>query len=331
MAEPGTAASEPRARTPRRWRWGAVIGLGVLVLMVVACVGSLPWTLARGADGVPRYNAGETRAGRLPPLWLTFTPDQARRAGDLTDPAMARTVLGTDVLGRSLAVRMLLGGAISLGVGLAAAGVAVVVGTLVGVISGYAGGRIDAVLMRCVDVLFGLPYVLVVVLLAVAGDAIVAAASPGEGLRTLLDLAVLLAAIGGTNWLSMARVIRGEILSLKSRAFIDAARTIGVGPARLLLRHLLPNLAGPILVYAMLAVPQAMLQEAFLSFLGIGVKPPLPSWGRLAAEGLSEINPYQSNWWLLVFPCAALAGTLLALNLAGEALRERLDPKAARA
>ncbi|GJQ30829.1 MAG: hypothetical protein HBSAPP03_27130 [Phycisphaerae bacterium] len=329
--------------------------------MLAACLGSLPWTLTR-VDGVPRYNAGDTAAGRLPPRWITPTADQARRA-ELT--GLGGTWLGTDALGRSLAVRMLLGGTISLAVGLAAAALAVVIGTLVGVTAGYLGGRTDALLMRLVDVLFGLPYVLVVVLFAVAGDALVAeyasreraravwvrehardgldpetlhapalAALPprpiGEGTRTALDLGVMLLAIGGTGWLSMARVIRGEVLSLKNHPFIEAARSIGVPPGRLLARHLLPNLAGTIVVYATLTVPQAMLQEAFLSFLGIGVKPPLPSWGRLAAEGLGEINPYQSNWWLLAAPCAALAVTLLALNLVGEGLREHLDPRSRR-
>lgn len=352
-------AGPEASRRPRRAT--ALVGLGVLIVMIAACVGSLPWTLARVNGDVPRYNAGDTAAGRLPPRWVTPTTAQAERMESL-DPATTRTWLGTDILGRSVLVRLVVGGAISLGVGLAAAAVAVVVGTLYGALAGYAGGRTDAVMMRIVDVFYGLPYVLVVVLFAVAGDALISeyvsregaraawvrehttpdadqaalrdaaltALTPrtlGAGTRTTLDLAVLFMAIGGTGWLTMARVIRGEVLSLKARPFIEAARAIGVGPARLFTRHLLPNLSGPIIVYATLTVPQAMLQEAFLSFLGIGVKPPLPSWGRLAAEGLGEINPYQSNWWLLVFPCAALAGTLLALNFVGEALRERMDPK----
>ncbi len=355
QGDAGRGASR-RARRP-----AALVGLGVLVLMIAACVGTLPWTLARVNGDVPRYNAGDTAAGRLPPRWVSPTAAQAERMEAL-DPAAGRTWLGTDILGRSLLVRLLVGGAISLGVGLAAAAVAVVVGTLYGALAGYAGGRVDAAMMRVVDVFYGLPYVLVVVLLAVAGDALIgeyvsregaraawvrehatagadvavlrdgalAALPPrtlSAGTRTALDLGVLLLAIGGTGWLTMARVIRGEVLSLKARPFVEAARAIGVGPARLFARHLLPNLVGTIIVYATLTVPQAMLQEAFLSFLGIGVKPPLPSWGRLAAEGLGEINPYQSNWWLLVFPCAALAGTLLALNFVGEALRERMDPK----
>jgi len=151
-----------------------------------------------------------------------------------------------------------------------------------------------------------------------------------EGKRRLFDVVVLLCAIGGVSWLTMARVIRGQVLSLKKLPFVEAARAIGVGPGGIFLRHLLPNLMGPIIVYTTLTVPQAILQESFLSFLGIGVKPPLPSWGNLAADGLSELNPYESNWWLLLFPCLRLGTTLLALNFVGEGLREAFDPKRSR-
>jgi oligopeptide transport system permease protein len=143
-------------------------------------------------------------------------------------------------------------------------------------------------------------------------------------------MATLLIAIGGVSWLTMARVIRGQVLSLKQQPFIEAARALGLSTPRIFFRHLLPNLVGPIIVYATLTVPQAILQESFLSFLGIGVKPPLPSWGNLAAEGLVELNPYQSNWWLLLFPCLLLAITLLSLNFLGEGLRDALDPKRSR-
>jgi oligopeptide transport system permease protein len=330
---------------------GGLILSGVLFL---ACVCTLPWTLARSeGEGVPRYNVGIVEDARLPPWWAG-AQGEARAKGYW---------LGSDALGRSLLVRMLVGGAISLGVGFAATVIAVVVGTVYGAVAGLAGGRIDALMMRIVDVLYGLPYVLVVVLLAVAGESLVDeyasreraraawveahAGSVSEeelheqaqrelptrvlaqGTRSALDMVVLLAAIGGVSWLTLARVVRGEVQSLKGRPFIEAARVIGVSPMRLLCRHLLPNLVGPVVVYAALAVPQAMLQEAFLSFLGIGVKPPLPSWGRLAAEGLGEINPYQSHWWLLVFPCAALSVTLVALHFVGEAVREAVDPNRA--
>jgi ABC-type dipeptide/oligopeptide/nickel transport system permease subunit len=148
--------------------------------------------------------------------------------------------------------------------------------------------------------------------------------------RTVYGLVVLLVAIGGVSWLTMARVIRGQVLSLRSQPFVEAARAMGVSTTGIFVRHLLPNLVGPIVVYAALTVPQAILQESFLSFLGIGVKAPMPSWGNLAAEGLGEINPLnlgQSHWWLLVFPCVLLGGTLVALNFVGEALREAVDPR----
>lgn len=143
----------------------------------------------------------------------------------------------------------------------------------------------------------------------------------------VVNLVTLLVAIGGVSWLTMARVIRGQVLSLKAQPFMEAARAIGVPVRRQFLRHLLPNLVGPIMVYATLMVPQAILQESFLSFLGIGVRPPLPSWGNLAADALGELNQVRSHWWLLVFPCVLLGVTLLSLNFVGEAVREALDPR----
>ncbi len=168
---------------------------------------------------------------------------------------------------------------------------------------------------------------------AVLQGAALAARPPRElrdSTRLLLDVGTLLLAIGGVSWLTMARVIRGQVLSLKHQQFVEAARATGASASRIFLRHLLPNLVGPIIVYATLTVPQAILQESFLSFLGIGVKPPLPSWGNLAAEGLGELNGYRSNWWLLLFPCVLLGVTLLALNFVGEGLREAFDPKRSR-
>jgi len=148
-----------------------------------------------------------------------------------------------------------------------------------------------------------------------------------EGWRIAVNLGTLLLAIGGVSWLTMARVVRGQVLSLKAQPFMEAARAIGVPVTGQFSRHLLPNLVGPIVVYATLTVPQAILQESFLSFLGIGVKPPLPSWGNLAADGLTELNTVRSHWWMLVFPCLLLATTLLSLNFLGESLRDKLDPK----
>ena len=353
--------------------------------MFFACVLTLPYTFGRvreaGGAAVPRFNAGSPSLSRMPPAFLARDADQTARARDSTE----RWLLGTDALGRSLLLRLLAGGGVSLTIGVLATALSVSIGTLYGALSGYAGGRVDALLMRIVDVLYGLPYVLLVVLLAVASDAVVSeyvsrhkertgivlaearetlraqgkpadavaardllasdaelrerleaeamrVAPPrliAEGTRTFLDLSTLLFAIGGVSWLTMARVVRGQVLSLRNQPFVEAARALGLSPWRIFARHVLPNLSGTIIVYATLTVPQAILQESFLSFLGIGVRPPLPSWGNLAAEGLGEINPYQSDWWLLVFPCLALAATLLSLNFVGEWLRERFDPKRA--
>ncbi len=307
----------------------------------------------------------------------------AKPSADAVERNQPTYWLGTDLFGRSLLVRVLVGGGISLGIGIAAAAISVFIGTLWGAIAGWVGGRVDEVMMRIVDVLYGLPYILLVVLLAVAGDALlneyVNRERAREGYvreqaalkltqlgqddnrdavsdflkknreqqekwneearltyperewspekRTIYDLVILLVAIGGVSWLTMARVVRGQVLSLKGQPFMEAAKAIGVPWHGVFLRHLLPNLTGPIIVYATLTVPQAILQESFLSFLGIGVKPPLPSWGNLASEGLSELNLVDSKWWLLLFPCLLLAITLLALNFVGEGLREALDPK----
>jgi oligopeptide transport system permease protein len=371
-APPEPQATIPAIMAPRIERdnpltrsFAGMAGAAFLILMFAACVLTLPWTLG-DADGVPRYNEGSTRAGRLPPMWwgpdteqqlilnslvpleqveqiaaelnedpIEIVTQTTGRAADRLRALWPGWLLGTDVLGRSLWVRVLAGGGISLGVGIAAALLSVFIGTVYGAISGYVGGKVDGVMMRIVDILYGLPYILLVVLLAVAVDGFLDQ-QVANGLvlsdseRTSLDLLTLLVAIGGVSWLTMARVIRGQVLSLKNQPFVEAARASGAGVPRIFLQHLLPNLLGPIIVYATLTVPQAMLQESFLSFLGIGVQPPLPSWGNLAADGLSEINTYKSHWWLLLFPCLLLGITLLALNFVGEGLREAFDPRRAR-
>ncbi|MDH3584289.1 MAG: ABC transporter permease, partial [Phycisphaerae bacterium] len=212
--------------------------------------------------------------------------------------------------------------------GLAAAAIAVCIGTTWGMVSGYAGGRVDAVMMRIVDVLYGLPYILLVVLLSVALEPAMVKAL---GQPLLANIVTLLIAIGAVSWLTLARVVRGQVLSIKAQPFVEAARATGLPPARILLRHILPNLIGPIIVYTTLTVPQAILQESFLSFLGIGVQAPLPSWGNLAADGLSELNTVKSHPWLLAFPCTLLGVTLLALNFMGDGLRDYYDPRTLKA
>jgi ABC-type dipeptide/oligopeptide/nickel transport system permease subunit len=299
----------------RRMGW---IGGAVLALIALACVGSLPLTLARVApDGDGGLAWGPRR----------FEAQDLDRA--LQPPSCVHP-FGTDRLGRDLLARCLAGGAVSLGVGLVAAAIAVMIGTLYGAAAGSAGGRTDALMMRAVDVLYGLPSILLVVLLAVAADGLIEQ-SPDRGSierhRGAVNIVTLFVAIGGVSWLTMARVIRGQVLSLRERPFMEAATAIGASPARRFAVHLLPNLVGPIVVYATLTVPAAILSESFLSFLGIGIREPLPSWGNLAADGLGELNTVRIRWWLLVWPCLLIAITLVALNFLGEALRESLDPR----
>lgn len=319
-------ATDPVTAPPMRrslTRPSVVVSACLLGAVALACLGSLPWTLGWFGDGAPPYRAQNLAAAHAPPVWAPGAPDDA--------PAYA---LGADGLGRSLFVRCLAGGGVSLTIGLAAALLSVGIGTLWGCVAAYAGGRIDAVMMRIVDVLYGLPYILLVVLLAVAVDAIVdrAAASGAPlseaGLKAV-NVVTLLVAIGGVSWLTMARVVRAQALSLKQQPFMEASRAIGAPMRRQILRHLLPNLVGVIIVYATLTAPQAVLQESFLSFLGIGVQAPLPSWGNLASEGLVELNTVRPRWWLLLFPSLLLAVTLVAFNILGEGLREALDPRRA--
>jgi oligopeptide transport system permease protein len=331
----------------RRWRPLELAGAGILALIVLPCLLSLPYTLGRDSrqprDSASiqsrRFEAQALDVALLPPSWAHHRSDERQR---LEDAAKTRSthptfVFGTDRLGRDLFIRCLAGGGISLAIGIAAGLLAVVIGTMWGALAGYFGGRTDAILMRIVDILYGLPYILLVVLLAVAVEGMSerahAAAQPGIMQRAMIrhpqaiNVVTMLIAIGGVSWLTMARVVRGQVLSLKARPFMEACRAIGVPLHRQFLRHLLPNLLAPIIVYATLTVPTAILSESFLSFLGIGVKEPLPSWGNLAADGLSELNIVRARWWLLLFPCSLIALTLLALNFLGEGLRERFDPR----
>ncbi len=326
-------------RTPVAGKWSIRIGAAVLIIMIVACFGAAPWTLSRvSRDGAVdaasprRYEAANLDHALAPPFWIN-APGPATAADD-TPP---RYLLGADRLGRSVLVRCLTGGMVSMVIGASAALLAVGLGVLYGATAGAAGGRIDGFMMRIVDVLYGLPAMLLVVLLAVAADGVIERLAPaaeqagvqlrGPGIQQVLNVALLVVAIGGLSWLTMARVIRGQVLSLMRRPFMEASRAIGVPRRRQFRRHLLPNLIGPIVVYATLTAPAAILSESFLSFLGIGVREPLPSWGGLAADGLNELNTVKSRWWLLVFPCALIALTLLALNMVGEGLRDRWDPR----
>jgi len=305
----------------------------VLAFVLLACVATLPWSMGSVKSGetrLARYEASTLSLNLLPPAWQSLSDAEAARieAARAAGHYVPGRVLGTDRLGRDVFARLLAGGSVSLLVGLSAAAIAVLVGTLYGSVAGAAGGRIDAMLMRFVDILFGLPSILLVVLLAVAVDGVIErrGADLSATARQAINIATLLVAIGGVSWLTMARVIRGQVLSLRAKPFMEACRAIGVGAPRQFTAHLLPNLVGPIAVYAALAVPAAILSESFLSFLGIGVREPLPSWGNIAADGLGELNTVDSRWWLLVAPCLSIALTLVSLNFLGDELRERFDP-----
>jgi len=221
----------------------------------------------------------------------------------------SRHWLGTDILGRDLFTRLLHGGQVSLLVGLCATAVSLLIGVPYGMISGYRGGKIDALMMRIVDILYTLPYtILVIILMVVFG-------------RNFL---LLFAAIGAVEWLTMARIIRGDVLAVKEQPFIKAAIVLGFSRTRIVFRHILPNVLGTIVVYTTLTIPKVMLLEAFLSFLGLGVQPPMSSWGLLIRDGAEVM---ESHPWLLVFPGIIFSATLFALNRLGDGLRDALDPR----
>ena len=243
---------------------------------------------------------------------------------------------GYDVLGRNLLWRCLFGGVLSLGIGIAAAVISVIIGTTWGMVAGWYGGKVDNLLMRIVDVLYGLPYILLIILFKIAFESKLAENFKWLAVRInipeerIANIVILFAAIGGISWLTMARVIRGQVLSLKSMPFIEASRAIGLPTVRIFTKHLIPNLAGPIIVYATLTVPQAILQESFLSFIGLGIQAPMPTWGSLAGESVKAINTVESFWWMVAFPSGFLAITLLCLNFIGDGMRDALDPRTKR-
>jgi oligopeptide transport system permease protein len=303
------AQQTDRARSESVWAYAlrsgrVVVGGGVLLVILLLCLATLPWTLG-GETGL--YAAQDADAVRQPPRG--------------TSPV---AWFGYDTLGRSVLARCLLGGTISLAVGIAAATISVILGVSVGLIAGYRGGWVDSALMRTVDVLYGLPYILLVILFKIAFEPRLAALF---GSNQAANLVVLFTAIGLVSWLTMARVVRGQVLSLRGQPFIEACRAMGIPSTRIFARHILPNLIGPITVYATLTVPQAILQESFLSFLGVGVNLPLPTWGNMAAEAVQGLSPVKIYWWMLLFPCILLVVTLLSLNFMGDGLRDIFDPK----
>jgi oligopeptide transport system permease protein len=228
-----------------------------------------------------------------------------------TPPSWAHW-LGTDTLGRDMFSRILYGGRISLMVGVVATFVALVIGVSYGAIAGFAGGKTDAVMMRIVDIMYALPFAIFVILLMVLFGK---------------NIVLLFVAIGAVEWLTMARIVRGQAMSIKHMEFIEAARALGYGRRRIIFRHVIPNLLGPIIVYTTLTIPAVMLLEAFLSFLGLGVQPPMSSWGVLIKDGADKMEEF---WWLLVFPGTVFSLTLFSLNFLGDGLRDALDVRASK-
>ena len=241
--------------------------------------------------------------------------------GDWAIPSLC----GTDELGRDVLARIFWGARVSLVVGFVATLVSLVIGVSYGATAGYFGGKVDQVMMRLVDVGYSIPFIFIVIfLLTFLKEESVAASLSAVGVD---EITVFYFVIGAFVWLTMARVVRGQVLSLKHEQFVDAARTIGASQTRIIFRHLVPNVLGIVIVYLTLTIPAVMLTEAFLSFLGLGVSPPDVSWGLLVNDGIQAITPIQSQWWLVVFPGSTLALTLLALNFLGDGLRDALDPR----
>ena len=258
----------------------AVTGGIVLVVMVVLVL-LTPWIAPYG------YEAQNLDLGATPPS--------------------AAHWLGTDIFGRDLLTQILYGGRISLAVGYIATAVALVIGVTWGAVAGYVGGRVDSMMMRFVDILYALPFMIFIILLMVVFG------------RNIL---LLFLAIGAVEWLTMARIMRTQVQSLRQQGFVEAAVSLGLAPAAIIFRHIIPNAIGPIIVYTTLTIPSVMLLEAFLSFLGLGIQPPQTSWGLLISYGAETMEEYP---WLLIFPGAALTITLFSLNFLGDGLRDALD------
>ena len=288
----------------------AVFGLIVMVFMIVAVV-----------------------IGPSIIYWTTgFTPSYIPENADLIKsmPPSMQHPMGTDEAGRDLLARVLQGGRISLMVGVISTVVSLIVGVSYGAVAGYLGGKIDDVMMRIVDIIYAIPYILIViVLLSVFGgentpqwiESLSSIFGGGAGLNQIF---LLFFALGLVSWLTMARVVRGQILSLKNQEFVLAARATGVSTVSIIFKHLVPNALGPVIVYATLTIPSVMLTEAFLSFLGIGVQAPYASWGSLCADGIKNIAIFP---WQLIFPGVTMALTLFSLNFLGDGLRDALDPQ----
>ena len=285
----------------------------------------------RMALGGAVYLALITLACVLGPAFLSHSYTEQQLDQAMKAPS-AEYLLGTDHLGRDQFARILIGGRVSLTVALAATLVSLSIGVAYGTIAGYAGGRTDSIMMRVLDAVYALPFTIFVILLMVfakdLGDALDGFFRARFGWETMLakdwNLILLFGAIGAVEWLTMARIVRGQVMSIRQTEFIEACHSLGVRRRRILFRHIVPNVLGPVIVYTTLMIPSIMLLEAFLSFLGLGVQAPMSSWGSLIKEGADrmEVAP-----WMMLFPGVVFAMTLFSLNFFGDGLRDALDPK----
>jgi oligopeptide transport system permease protein len=281
----------------------AVFGMVVVILIILASITG-PFVIKKTLGITPDFIPSND-----PRLTKSFPPFTGLNGEfSWTHP------MGTDNAGRDQFARVLQGGQISLFVGIISTLVSLLIGVSYGAIAGYVGGRVDNLMMRTVDILYSLPYVILVIVLL----------SMFRSQTPRGQLILLFIALGSVSWLTMARIVRGQVLSLKNQEFVLAARATGVSVPRIIFRHLVPNTLGPVIVYATLTIPQVMLTEAFLSFLGFGVQAPLASWGSLASDGAQNIAIYP---WQLIFPGVTMALTLFSLNFLGDGLRDALDPQ----
>jgi oligopeptide transport system permease protein len=313
------AHASPARRAWRRFRRNrpALFSAWFLAgLLVIIAAWPLTLKIARAAGGT-----GATWAKAHAPEQLSDAQFQ---------PPGAQHWFGTDEHGRDVLSRVMYGAQVSLLVGFVGAAVSLVIGVLWGSIAGSAGGRVDSIMMRIVDVLYSLPSIIfVIVLMTTLGEKLkqmpVVRNSPAFGKE--LRLLILFVGLGAISWLTMARIVRGQVLSLRTRPFVDASRALGASPLRILARHIIPNVFSVVIVYLTLTVPSIVLYESFLSYLGLGVQPPMASWGSLISEGVDQINAIRIYWWLIVFPGGVLVSTLLALNFLGDGLRDAWDVK----
>ena len=308
--EKGSSLGRDALRRLAKNRAAVVAGV-VLAVLVAACI--LVPSLSRW-----RYDQADLATGPTPPSWQHW--------------------MGTDYFGRDLLARVFFGGRISFAVGLFATLVSFFIGVTWGGVAGYFGGKVDAILMRIVDVLYAIPFFIVVILLMVffAGQdgplfsafkrvlRLFVAHPEDPSYFPIFQILIVFAALGGISWLTMARIVRGQVIALRGQPFVEAARSIGAGHAALIFRHLLPNALGPIIIYTTLTIPEIMMTEAFLSFLGLGTQEPLSSWGLLAANGADSMDLYP---WTLIFPALMLAISLFCFNFLGDGLRDALDPR----